>query len=67
MFLLKEKVESLSLFLQERDESLRTTVQRVLTLNEDGTGNLDPTRYAVGENDTTNYRDTVLKILEYVV
>lgn len=67
MFLLKEKVESLSLFLQERDESLRTTVQRVLTLNEDGTGNLDSTRYAVGENDTTNYRDTVLKILEYVV
>ena len=67
MFLLKENRESSSISILERDESLKTTVQRILTLREDGTGYLDSTRYSVGKSDTTSYQETIKKILEYIV
>lgn len=67
MFLLKDNIESLSTIILERDESLGSTVQRILTLNENGTGSLDYMRTPVGRVHLTNYHDTINKILEYIV
>lgn len=67
MFLLEDYRESSSISILERDESLRSTVQRILTLSEDGTGCLGSTRYSVGKSDTTSYQETIKKILEFVV
>lgn len=67
MFLLEDYREFSSISILERDESLRSTVQRILTLSEDGTGCLGSTRYSVGKSDTTSYQETIKKILEFVV